>query len=670
MPIKNARLGLNFTCALLLGTSMLALNAAYAEETESDVIDLGLIVVEAQKREELAKDVPVSVKQFDAEQIENFSIENTKDVIAKTPNVAVRTGANGLDTQISIRGIGPIIPFSDSSVPVFVDGVPVPASQAMTLLKNVESVEVLRGPQSTFFGQNSVAGAINIRSRLPDAERRLSASVGIGTRGHYQSDLHASGALVEDRVYGGLTLSASKGDGFVKNALQGGTVDDYNSLMARGNLIFTPNSDLEIRLSGDIVKEKRPARYYSIRPTYSVSSNLDLKDQNDSMGAAATVIYNADGFEVRSLSNFRETIIDNLFNAPMQMDSIERIASQEFRISSNDEDSRLKWMGALYFADEISDVDQDAPIFFSRWNTDLHSKRVAVYGQLGYDFTDRWNVAIGGRLSHVKRSADQVYTNTFPGFGFTNSFTFEETFTGFSPKISTVYKLTDDMNVYANISSGFKPGTLNYGAMSPVNAELESETSTNFEVGVKGTALNDRFSYALSAFYIRSKDYQAYDTAFQSINLDRTESKGFEAEISALLTPYWRIDGSLGYSKTEIKESSEAAYIGNEFPTSPNWTARLASSYHHDLSEELSANLSAEMTYQSDMWGTLLNEDAVKVDGYALVNASAAFEYKNLTLQLQGKNLFDKKYAAEISSAGFWSPGERRSFMATLKAEF
>ncbi|WP_299377364.1 TonB-dependent receptor [uncultured Kiloniella sp.] len=644
-------------------------SGAFAEGGKTDEegkIQLEPVYVTAQKRDEVEQEVPISMEVFTADELEKQNLTSVFDIIQKTPNLSVRTGANGGDSQITIRGLGAQLPYVDSSVPVFVDGVAIPASQAMMLLKNADRVEVLRGPQSTLFGHNAIAGAINIETKLPSDEFEGQIQGGVGTRDHYQGDLYLSGPIMDKKLYGSFTMSGTTGDGFVKNLSNDKNADKYDTKYMQGKLRALPNDNLELRLNLDLSDRNGPARYWTDRPNYTVTSTDNLKEETHSRGGSFDVIYDFDEAELRSLTNMRQTKIDSLFAWPYKIDSKEEIYSQEIRLSSVDEDSPLSWLAAAYVSHERNNVNQDIPAYPAIYDTDLKTQNYAMYGNLGYDVTDRWNINVGTRFTRVDRKADQLFS-----FGGTSTtLDYDETFYGFTPKVSTTYALTPSTNIYGSIASGFKPGTVNFAASNASNQKVDSEKSINYEIGAKGRLANDRISYGAAVFYTDFSNYQAYDTLLNAINIKRAYSRGIEANLSALLTDEWQIGGSVGYLDTEITKSKDQSYEGNNFAISPELTARISTTYEKDLGQNLTGYITADITYQSETDYNLANDDKIEGDAYALLNASIGIDYQNLSLALHGKNLTDKKYAAEISTEKFWTPGARRSVLATLAVKF
>lgn len=463
-----------------------------------------------QEFDENAKDVPASVEIFTQDEIEKQNIISTMDIIRKTPNLSIHAGPNGVAAKIAIRGIGPQFSFIDSSVPVYVDGVMVPAGQALATLKNVERVEVLRGPQNTQLGQNSIAGAINIETRLPSSQAEVSLGSGFGNRGHRQADAHFSGPLIGDAVFGSLTLSGTDGDGFVRNLATDDNADEYDSQYMQSKLRILPADGVELRFNFDISDRDGPARFWTNRADNTINTTDDVRNETESVGGSAVLIYELENAEFRSTSSLRRTEIDSLFPSPYAIESKEEIFSQELRLTSRHKSSPFSWLAGLYYMDEKKDMVIDFATFFSKWDTDLKTDQYAAFGEVGYDLTDRWNVSAGARYTHVERSATPLVTI----FGAKTLLDYDESYDGFTPNISTTIKLTPDTNLYGTIAAGFKLGTINFGVFNFNHLKVESEKSINYEVGLKGNLRENRIAYGMSVFYMTLDDYQAYESAF------------------------------------------------------------------------------------------------------------------------------------------------------------
>ena len=266
---RTAFAALNSGAALL---ALLAAAPAFAADegkvaaTEAgDLGDAGdageAIVVTARRREEQVQDVPISIAVVSAESLEktgNFSLNQIQQLV---PSLQV-ISTNPRNSNINIRGLG-----ANSSVAVdgleygvgfYLDGVYYARpGQSQFDLVDLQQIEILRGPQGTLFGKNTTAGAINITSRLPSFKPELTAEAQLGDYNFHQVRVSASGPLIADKLAIRLSVADTHRDGYLTNLYDNTKAQDYDNFNVRGQLLFTPSSNLKFRLIGDYSKQKQ-----------------------------------------------------------------------------------------------------------------------------------------------------------------------------------------------------------------------------------------------------------------------------------------------------------------------------------------------------------------------------------------------------------------------------
>jgi iron complex outermembrane recepter protein len=226
-----------------------------------DNIEIGEIVVTAQKRTENLRDVPISITAIGAEELKERGIQNIQDIQFGTPNL-VTYSTTDINPNIIIRGIGSgsrNIGF-ESTLGIYIDEVYQGRSNSFfSDLDDAERVEVLRGPQGTLFGKNTTAGAINITTSTPGNDLKGNISAGYGNFNAWRVSGGLSGALVTDRVFAKISGFREKADGTVRNFAPTGfsKVDDADRYGFRGTVRFTPSENFEFDLRGDLSSSKR-----------------------------------------------------------------------------------------------------------------------------------------------------------------------------------------------------------------------------------------------------------------------------------------------------------------------------------------------------------------------------------------------------------------------------
>ena len=232
-------------------------NASKSQKT-SDATDLKLnlmeeITVTAQKKEESIQDVPIAISAFSADQIEAANLTNLDQFAALTPGLFFGKFSESRP-QIYIRGIGSrqFDVGSEGSVGVFIDEVYIGRfSSGLSGLGDIERVEVLKGPQGTLYGRNTIGGAINVITKKPSDELTMNAEVGGGNFGYFDGQAVVSGPVIDDKLYGRMSINYRSRDGYVKNLTTGTDHNALDQLSVRGKLLFSPSEDLNLSFTLD-----------------------------------------------------------------------------------------------------------------------------------------------------------------------------------------------------------------------------------------------------------------------------------------------------------------------------------------------------------------------------------------------------------------------------------
>lgn len=338
------------------------------------------IVVTAQKRSERLQDVPVSISVFSDEAIAQTGIRELKDIGDYIPNMNISKG-NDFRSTVTIRGVGSSsrnIGF-DSRVGVYVDGVYVGQSPAINQeLLNLERIEVLRGPQGTLFGKNTVAGAVNLVTKKPGDELKGTVGVDIGNLNYRELKALADIPL-GDTVSASVAVSKTDRDGYIPNIVTGNDLNERDVLAYRAALRFTPTDRLEINaafdglnsegliLIGDPVTDMLGMQPVQVAPELGVVAfNFDPSDERDVYGASLDVAYDYENLTLKSITGYRTTdaVYSNATDySPVDIVSIEYtdnydVLSQELQLISQD-DGDFTWMTGLYYYAQDSDTNRD-----------------------------------------------------------------------------------------------------------------------------------------------------------------------------------------------------------------------------------------------------------------------------------------------------------------------
>ena len=537
--------------------------AAESEEAGADVI-----VVTARRREERLIDVPVAVTAFSGEELANRGALDITDVAQVTPNVTLEASrATNSTLSAFIRGVGQQDPVSgfEAGVGIYLDDVYLNRPQAAVLdIYDVERIEILRGPQGTLYGRNTIGGAVKYVTRRLPQEFSVKARATYGTYDQAEGVLTASAPLNDIVRVGGSIARLSRG-GFGDNLTLG--IENYNKDVWGARLSLEMGGYGEpvfIRVSGDYTRDKsNPRGGHRLIPglvsgapvlddVYDTRGGLDDPEQDvEAYGMAINAEVNfSDAVTFRSISAWRR---DDSYT-PIDFDALPAVdldvpgvyfneqISQEFQLLWDD-GGPLTGLVGLYYLDAKADTLFDVRIFttfpgltaFTEAAVDTET--YAVFGDFTYDLTEQFSVSLGGRYTWDERTASILRQNYLgggspffggagipfgaPGTDFTGSREFKK----FTPRASISYMPTPDHNIYASYSQGFKGGGFDprgVGANAPdldgdgVRSDDEiaaflsfaPETVDSYELGYKGSLMGGRLNVAVAGFYADYTDVQ------------------------------------------------------------------------------------------------------------------------------------------------------------------
>ena len=524
------------------------------------------IVVTARRRSEVLLEVPIAVTAYSGEQLERQGATDITELADTTPNVTLEPsrGTNSTLTAF-IRGIGqqdPVAGF-EQGVGIYLDDVYLNRPQAAVLdVYDVERIEILRGPQGTLYGRNTLGGAVKYVTRRLSDLPELRARANLGT--YEQVDLIVSASTP---IASGLRIGASAArltrGGFGKNLTTGKDNYDKNIIAVRGTAELEPSDQLFIRLSGDYSWDNSNARGGHrlipgllsgaplLEDVFDTRGGLVDPEQNVKGGGAALhgEIGIAEGLNIRSVTAYRQD--DS--GSPIDFDALAAVDFDVPAIYENNQFSqelqlvyergRLNGIIGGYYLNADSLTAFDVRLFTTlngfaaHTNSKIDTETSAIFADFSYDVTDQFSVSLGGRYTWDKRIGDilrQSYLGggstlfgglqTFAGAPATD-FEGSRKFKKFTPRASVSFKPADDHHLYAGYSKGFKGGGFdprgsNFnapdldgdGTVSPEEGAeyigFDPETVDNYEVGYKASLLDRRLSVALAAFHADYSDVQ------------------------------------------------------------------------------------------------------------------------------------------------------------------
>ncbi|WDI32346.1 TonB-dependent receptor [Hyphococcus flavus] len=512
MARKTALLAFCSTFSLSAGGTVV-----YAQDEASDASS-DRIVVTARRREESLQDVPLAVSAYTGDQLDELGAQDLTDIEALSPNVTLETSrATNTTLTAFIRGVGQQDPVSgfEAGVGIYIDDVYLNRPQAALLdIYDVERVEVLRGPQGTLYGRNTIGGAVKYVTRRLDDEPEARLRLTGGTYGQIDAVGTFNLPLMPENASGGYlraggAIAYMRRNGFGDNLVNG--LENYNKdiLAGRLTLDWGLNDAFSIRVTGDWTEDNSdPRQGHRLLPytdltvmpavTYPVLDNvfdtragLNTPEQSVvARGVSATAEWQvSDEFTLKNIISYR----DDETTTPIDFDSLPIVDldvpgiydnkqfSEEFQILY--EGDRLSGIAGFYYLDAegltVFDVvlDETAPLLMlaglnAFTSSDVSTKSWSVFGDFTFDLTDTVSISAGGRYTEDERSISLLRTQYFTP-GFSPSFGGPDrapdvvladldasaTFTDFSPRASITWEPSPEHTLYASYSQGFKGGS-------------------------------------------------------------------------------------------------------------------------------------------------------------------------------------------------------------------
>ncbi len=564
---------------LFLGVSLCALQAAPAAAQDVPVAERSTqgveeIVVTAQRREEELIDVPIAITAIGANEIQNITAGYMTDIGIKAPNVLM--DQSSISPRISIRGItsqSNINAGFPPAIGVYVDEVYQGRDPTFnTILNDVERVELLRGPQGTLYGKNTIGGAINIITRDPTEEFTGQADVTLGSYDLFQARASVGGPVLGDAVLGRLSLVHRQRDGYLENTETGENLNDIEANGARVVLTSALTSNLSARFSADIFEETGTSALETgpavLNGAVPALAAIPVQDPTDNVvqidgdefaerslwGSSLRFDYDLSGLTLTSISAYRtyeSDFGDDSDGLPVDAFTVGRAEngenfSQEIRLTSDDS-GPFNWiLGTYYYVENTENARRirlgpdfpllvaglGAGIFYPTYDQEtartystIESSSWALFGSATIDLSENLHLGVGARYTDESKDFTYVqeYTDTYtdgPGPSIIAGFAVsipqrEESYDDgrLTGDVSLSYDISDDQMVFARYSRGFKAGGFQTDVISPpfdpsAQFGFDPETVDNYEVGYKSYWFDRRLELNLAAFQMDWQDKQ------------------------------------------------------------------------------------------------------------------------------------------------------------------
>jgi iron complex outermembrane receptor protein len=626
------------------------------------------VVVTARKRAENAQDTPIAVSVFTAADLRDRTAANLPDIAVHSPNLRSSVGPQGGSSgHYFIRGVGQLdfIASTDPGVGTYLDGVYLGRTTGAAFdLLEVERVEVLRGPQGTLFGRNTIGGAIQVVSAPPPEEPRRRIALGAGSRDRFEGRLSVGGPILRDRLRVDVAALARVQQGWQRRLVAETPTVDEHIHAARLTLDWRASPRVSVQASFDGTRSRGSADPHYLaaadeshggRPEFVVTdprvtwSGQSGRDDLDVRGAALTVAGAFGGFTVKSISAWRDldsrTGIDFDGSPAADLDQLvftkQRQFSQELQFSGSSWAERLDWLVGLYTFGER--VEQNIPLVFYgtaiSQNNEFHGDSSAAFAHLGYALTPRLAVSGGARLSHEsKRHAFDHYIDRGavrePLFPPT---TLRDRWNAFTPKLGLEFRATPELLLYASAAQGFRSGGFNGRPLGTAEfLSYRPETLTTFEAGFKSEWLDRRLRVNVAAFHSRYEDIQLTLTTVSPEgipivvvgNAGEAKLHGLELGVAASIATGLQLTADLGHLRNRYTKLEPGAAVSPaaRLPVSPRWTLNAGLSWVRPAPRRGRLRGRIDYAYTSRYNYLFDNPPLSWQPGYGLWNARVGYE--------------------------------------------
>tara|TARA_R110002124_G_scaffold158341_1_gene325476 strand:+ start:1147 stop:3426 length:2280 start_codon:yes stop_codon:yes gene_type:complete len=699
---------IKMSCIALAISSVLNAQYAVAAEEQNNSGDkqpvLERIEVTARKTVESLQNVPVAVTSVSATELAENGISVMTEIQQFSPNTTLQSsrGTNSTLTAF-IRGVGQEDPLwgYEPGVGIYIDDVYIARPQGAVLdILDVQRIEVLRGPQGTLYGKNTIGGAIKYVTKKMSGDGELSLKGTVGSYGQKDAKIAGQLPIVDDKLYVGFAFASLNRDGFGEfktSALDGQDTENYNKDVMAGRLSveYTPTDDLFMRFTYDKTQDDSNSKGgYRLLPSlltdapvpdskYDSYTSMPTWNKVETEGWSATVEYNLnENWSVKSVTAKREgeslTNIDfdntslRIFDVPAIYEDEQ--FSQEFQV--NYVGDNLNLVSGIYYFDGDScgvfdAILEEAFKAYGGLTREVsgcnNSESYAAYVQGSYDFTEKLSMTLGGRYTRESKEAtvyngvifDSIYPETdwYPGFVRDDALIEsqipkvlddEETWSKFNPRIGLEYQVNEDMMVFTSYSQGFKSGTFNPRATGAEPA-VDPETVNSYEIGMK-SEWNDNLRVNATLFYLDHKDRQfvtvlpgedSSDLNQRLGNIGKSTATGLELEVEYAATDSLNLFANVGLIDATFDEVISYDDLGTKIDISDTYTIT--------NTPDTTANLGFSYSIEADIGSFIINGNYYYRSDYDLAVVDNLLSQDGYGLLNFGVNWY--------SNDGHWNAG-------------
>jgi iron complex outermembrane receptor protein len=566
----------------------MAQDAGATRADDAAEVEPGAIIVTARRRSETLQDTPVAITAIQPAQLEAKGTLDIGDLQGTAPNLLITQQPTGSSAaNISIRGIAfaDVEKSFDPAVGIYVDDVYIGTSTGQYLdFFDIDSIEVLRGPQGTLFGRNTIAGVINIQRTKPtlDFGGKLEASV--SSYGTWGMKGVINVPLIKDVLGVKFFEFHQQTDGYQKNAVTGQHLGGSNTENFGAAIRFRPNDDLDMILT----LEKQDQKFESYMGSalipgdafcgfvpagacggnlttdlYTVYKGIDSPGFYKAKAATLNVDWNTGPVALTSITSYRksrEHVIFDIGTAGLfiadRPQTYEQF-SQELRFAGDLFDG-FDYVAGLYYFESDYELDQNTTVFGAPAggiHVIGHSESYAGFVDFNWKILDTVRLSGGGRFTRDKKRYrfPLILTDAV-----------SKSWSKFTPKVTLDWRPNDTVMLYGTWSRGYRSGGFSGRAGTAFSASIpyDPETVDSYELGAKTRWLDGRMTFNIAAFYTDYKDIQqssvitadnAQGNETIVVNAAGAKIKGIEADLAIEPIERLNLRAALGYTDSKFK---------------------------------------------------------------------------------------------------------------------
>lgn len=647
------------------------------DSTYNVVRELREVIVTAEKRELNPGNIPTALTVVTSRMIPGENNPDLRNISGLVPNFYMQEGGLKLSTPLYIRGIGTVS--GTPPVGLYVDGVPVFDKNAFVFdLYDIKQIEVLRGPQTTLYGRNSINGLIHISTNNPTNQFSLQAKVG------YSSYCSQNYNLVMNvpfkKLYNKLSFSYNKSDGYFKNKYEGNRKsnpsDSYNIryqgclyTLKEWKIAFGANYNNSFDggyayAAVDSLKAHRYTVNFNSPASYDrdlLTSYLNLKKSGKQVAFNSVTSYSWS--KDKQLLDADFTYLDVFDNVKK---SHQNLVTQELNLQSVTS-RHIDWtIGTFGFYKNLTNTylatfGKDKayllplPLEKAKYYNQTATWGIAGYGQI--TLKELWpgmSVSAGIRYDYEKSNLTYNDSLLYTGFSKYDKYHFTDESSDFKtwlPKFSFLQKWNDALSLYATVSKGYKAGGYNIivNEMSSQLVDLgyKEEKLWNYELGLKYFSPSGKFNINAAAFYIDWRDQQIFVMGMMGPNIKNAgdaRSIGGETDFRWEFIPHFTYILSAGYSNSKYNHHLNKNFEGNRIVMAPEFTGNTGLMFQKAVKANWCRSFAASTTVTA--FGSQYFDEAnlLKQEPYFLWNLDFSISGKYMDFHIWGKNILDKAF--------------------------